>query len=148
MSYNTASEESKGDEDRNSQQADFDNLKSALELPIGLPEANLHEIFRKTVDNKPTLNMSADEKVHPEPFSSDLDKMEMGFNESKSTSEQVSPNVNKSGISRDAMNKLVAETLGGKKTRKANKRRKISKTKKAHKSRKVRKSKKARKTRK
>ena len=148
MSYSGASEESKGDEDINRQQADFNNLKSALVLPIGPPQANLDAIFRNTVDNEQTINMSAHAKVYPEPFRSDLDKMEMGFNDSKATSEQVGPNVNKSGISRDAMNELVAKTLGGKKTRKANKHRKIRKTKKAHKSRKVRKSKKARKTRK
>ena len=141
-----SSEESKGSDEEY-----YTELKSTLPLPLGRPQANFNKLLRKIdaeVENEKKLLELAEEKAYHEKYSGDMGAIEMGLNEAKETNEQVNPNVNNSAISRDAMNKLVAETLGGKTTRKANKRRKISKTKKAHKSRKVRKSKKARKTRK
>ena len=141
-----SSEESKGYDEEY-----YTELKSTLPLPLGRPQANFNKLLRTIddeVEDEKKRKQLAEEKAYHEKYSGDMGAIEMGLNEAKDTNEQVNPNVNNSTISRDAMNKLVADTLGGKKTRKANKRRKISKTKKAHKSRKVRKSKKARKTRK
>lgn len=139
-------EESKGSDEEY-----YTELKSTLPLPLGRPQANFNKLLRKIddeVEDEKKRKQLAEEKAYHEKYSGDMGAIEMGLNEAKESNDSVNPSVNKQVISRDAMNMLVAETLGGKKTRKANKLRKIRKTKKAHKSRKVRKLKKARKTRK
>jgi hypothetical protein len=141
-----SSDESKGDDEKY-----YTELKSTLPLPLGRPQANFNKLLRNIdaeVENEKKLLELAEEKAYHEKYSGDMGAIEMGLNEAKETNEQVNPNVNNSAISRDAMNKLVAETLGGKTTRKAYKHRKSHKAKKGHKSRTSHKSKKARKTRK
>ncbi len=141
-----SSAEYKGDDEKY-----YTELKTALPLPLGRPQADYNKLLRKIdeeVDNEKKRKQIAEEKEYQEQYIKDMGAIEMGLNEAKETNEPVIPTAKDSGISRDEMNQLVDETLGGKATRKANKRRKIRNSKKANKSRKVRKSKKARKTRK
>ena len=139
-------EESKGSDEEY-----YTELKSTLPLPLGRPQANFNKLLRKIddeVEDEKKRKQLAEEKAYHEKYSGDMGAIEMGLNEAKKTNMSFNPSVNKLVISGNDMYKIADEKLGGKKTRKANKRRKISKTKKAHKSRKVRKLKKARKTRK
>ena len=138
-------------ESKGSDEEYYTELKSTLPLPLGRPQANFNKLLRKIddeVEDEKKRKQLAEEKAYHEKYSGDMGAIEMCLNEAKKTNMSFNPSVNKLVISGNDMYKIADEKLGGKKTRKANKLRKIRKTKKAHKSRKVRKLKKARKTRK
>ncbi len=141
-----SSEEIKGSDEEY-----YTELKSTLPLPLGRPQANFNKLLRTIdheVEDEKKRKQLAEEKAYHEKYSGDMGAIEMGLNEAKETNLSFNPSVNKLVIPGEDVYEKLNRVLGGRLTRKTNKRRKIRKTKKARKSRKVRKSKKARKTRK